>query len=307
MESKKKIIVLMSTYNGEKYLKEQIESIINQKDVNVELIVRDDGSSDKTIDILDYYSKTYSFISWYNGGNLGPAQSFLDLIKNAPDSDYYAFSDQDDVWDNDKLIIAINQLSELDSNKPNLYYSNLKIVDQNLNFYRDSHNREMYSKNKYSCLVENLCTGCTAVFNKKAKDIVKLHLPEYCTMHDTWIYMVCKIFGNCIYDKKPHICYRQHQDNVVGTGLKKYNIQAVKDKLLRIFNRKLQPRYNNAINFYKAFEEELDAKDKEKILKIINYKKSIKCRFSFLFDRELQCSAFYRVVLLKLHILWGTV
>lgn len=307
METNSKIIVLMSTYNGEKYLKEQIDSIINQKNVNIEILIRDDGSNDGTIEILEYYSEHFSFISWYNGENLGPAKSFLNLITRANDADYYAFCDQDDVWDDDKLFIAIRQLQKLDENKPNLYYSNLRIVDQNMKFYRNSHNKKMYSKNKYSCLTENLCTGCTAVFNYKAKSMLNNHLPNYCTMHDTWIYMMCKMFGTCIYDKNPHINYRQHQNNVVGTGLNRYNLSAIREKLYRVFNRKLQPRYINAVNFFNAFEVELTDIDKIKLLKIINYKKNIFCRIALLFDRDLMCSALYRTILFKLHIIWGTV
>lgn len=302
-----KVIILMSTYNGERYLCEQIDSLIKQKDVEIQILIRDDGSKDRTLEILNKYQSEYSFISWYDGVNLGPTQSFFDLIKHAPNADFYALCDQDDVWDEDKLITAVQQLHLYDSNKPNLYYSNLRIVDQNLKFYRNSHSKKLYSDNKYSCLVENLCTGCTAVFNKSAKQLVSDHIPSFCTMHDTWLYMTCKMFGNCIYDFTPHISYRQHNDNVVGAGLKKINYKAIKEKVIRPFNRKLQPRKDNADNFYSQYHDIMSEKDCIKVQKVCNYKQGFYDRFSMFFDKDISCSALYRNVLLKLHILWGTV
>lgn len=307
MSLKEKVIVLMSTYNGERYLREQLDSIVIQKNVDIELLIRDDESSDSTIEILNEYSNNYPFISWYSGRNIGPTKSFFDLISKVKDADFYAFCDQDDVWDDDKLFHAINKLKLLSGEKPNLYYSNLRIVDENLKFYRNSHNKVFLNENKYSCFTENLCTGCTAVFNFTAKELIKKHLPNYCTMHDTWIYIVCKMFGNCIYDKEPHISYRQHQFNVVGSALNQYSIKSLKDKFFRIFDRELQPRYNNALNFYQSFEDELSVDEKNKIIKLLNYKKTLRNRISLFFDKDYKCTTLYGTLRFKLHILWGTV
>ena len=93
-----KILILMSTYNGEKYLSEQLNSLLLQENVNIKILIRDDGSTDNTHKILNFYSSNYPNISWYTGENKGPALSFMDLLFNAPESDYYAFCDQDDVW-----------------------------------------------------------------------------------------------------------------------------------------------------------------------------------------------------------------
>ena len=93
-----KIQVLMSTYNGEKYLKEQIESILNQEKVEVNILIRDDGSCDKTLKIIKELSKNPK-ISYYEGKNIGPAKSFMDLVNKSGDKfNYYAFADQDDIW-----------------------------------------------------------------------------------------------------------------------------------------------------------------------------------------------------------------
>lgn len=106
MTSKAHVTVLMSTYDGENFLRDQIESILNQEDVYVHLIVRDDGSKDRTINILEEY-QSRGKLEWYSGKNLGSARSFLNLVSKSPDNEYYAFSDQDDVWFSKKLKRAI--------------------------------------------------------------------------------------------------------------------------------------------------------------------------------------------------------
>ena len=301
------VTILLSTYNGEKFLKEQIDSLIAQNGVDVFILARDDGSSDSTLEILNKYKNEHSNFEFYTGGNLGPAQSFLDLVKNAPKSDFYAFCDQDDVWDNDKLICAVNKLKVFDSDKPNLYYSNLRVVDEKLNFYRLSHDRAFFNENKYSALAENLCTGCTAVFNYRAKQMIETTTIKYCSMHDTWIYMVCKLLGNTVYDSEPHISYRQHGGNVVGAVVYKGKWKLIRERVIRIFARDLQPRYNNAISFNECFRNFCNKKDIEKIDKIINYKKNIYYRFRLFIDKDISASTFYGNVRFKLHVLWGTV
>ena len=93
----KKVLILLSTYNGERYIKEQIESLLKQENVKVSILVRDDGSTDGTINILNEYQKQGK-LKWYTGENLKPAKSFMNLVENAPEYEYYAFCDQDDVW-----------------------------------------------------------------------------------------------------------------------------------------------------------------------------------------------------------------
>ena len=127
----KKVQVLMSTYNGQKYLEEQINSILNQENVEISLLVRDDESSDDTIKVLQELSQKNKNISYFTGKNMGPARSFMELVNKSSSADYYAFSDQDDVWDSKKIISAIEKLEKIE--RPCLYISALEIVDENLN------------------------------------------------------------------------------------------------------------------------------------------------------------------------------
>ena len=125
-----KVAVLMSTYNGEKYLREQIDSILAQEGVDVTLYIRDDGSSDSTIEIINEYLTKTNRIKFYIGENIGVGNSFMQLVYDCPeDYDYYAFSDQDDIWLTEKMQVAVDSLKEYSN--PFLYCSNQILVDKN--------------------------------------------------------------------------------------------------------------------------------------------------------------------------------
>lgn len=281
-----KITVLMSTYNGEKYLREQIDSVLGQKDIDLALLIRDDGSSDKTVEIIEGYEKKDNRISHYVGGNMGPGRSFFDLIKNAPESDYYAFCDQDDVWDCDKLASAIELLQSLNKAKPNLYYSNLRLVDGNLTFIRNAHEKPIDEGKKYSALARNVMTGCTAVFNKNTKDLLRDHIPNVNILHDGWLYLICKLFGNVVYDFIPHISYRQHGHNVVGMGKSNPFVSVIR-KIKRILNPDQQPRLMRAKSLVDSFGDMLTGCNREKVEKMLYYKKSFRNKLNLLLDKDI--------------------
>lgn len=297
-----KVLVLLSTYNGEKYLYEQLDSILAQEGVDVSILVRDDGSADRTISILQEYSLKYANIKYYQGCNLKPAKSFLELISVAEESPYYALCDQDDVWDKDKLIGAINVLKTMNDNIPLLYHSNVRVVDENLNFIRLLNMHPRVHRNKYAALLEPMVLGCTSVFNFQAKKYIARRMPKYCSMHDTWIYMVCIIFGNVFYDASPHMSYRQHSDNVIGVYAK-INTRLVLSKLKMMLDAHVQPRYCNAISFYECFYDVMGKEESKKVKKIINYKDSWYNTFSLLLDMDLRASSLLKDLRNKFRIL----
>lgn len=205
----KKIQVLMSTYNGEKYLKEQIESILNQEGVEVHLLVRDDGSKDNTLCIL----KKYKEIEVIEAQNVGSTESFLELIGLSGDYDFYAFADQDDVWDKNKLLIAIQSIQDYEC--PALYSGNTRLVDQNLKLIKNETFKPITTLG--SAIVKNYVTGCTAVFNKDLMNQLKKYKPQNASFHDWWVNLVClSVGGVSVYDMSSHISYRQHGNNVVS-------------------------------------------------------------------------------------------
>lgn len=217
---KDSIAILMSTYNGEKYIAEQIESIKKQTYNNWVLYVSDDGSKDQTIAILKKNIKdsTNNFFL-LRGPEKGFAENFLSLIKKTPTKyEYYAFSDQDDIWDEDKLEAAVAALTPF-KEKPAIYCGRTLYVDKN----RKPLGLSPLFKRPPSfenALVQSIAGGNTMVFNKKAKEI--LNLKEDNTKivsHDWWAYLaITSVGGKVIYDHKPHISYRQHENNIVGSN-----------------------------------------------------------------------------------------
>ena len=236
-----KIWVLMSTYNGMAYIEEQIESILSQKNCDVHLLVRDDGLTDATLDILKSYEKKGSLTLISDNINLGPAKSFLKLLEMAPDDGYYAFSDQDDCWNSDKLERALEMLTQAEENNmPLVYYSNSDVVDQNLN----STGKKVYSGKQKPTLERVLCgygiQGCTMVLNKALRDIfLSVDMSkERIGMHDFFLCDLCMVCGGKIlYDDFSTMKYRQHESNVVG-----YDVNATRlNKIKKYINEILKP------------------------------------------------------------------
>lgn len=303
MEKVQSITVLMSTYNGQKYLKEQIDSILSQEGVSLKLVIRDDGSNDNTISIIKEYQLSYNCIEIIHGEtNKGACQSFLSLITADFRSDYYALADQDDIWDKDKLIHAINCM-EKEKNVPLLYFSNLRIVDSDNNYCRLSLNKPYVVKHKYSYLTESLPTGCTVVYNSKLAQLLYNKNPDYCYMHDAWLYITASVFGKFIYDHEPHINYRQHENNVVGTSKRRFSMKRIKREWYDVFVDKTQPVYKTIENFYFLYSDLMDNKTKEKFKKMLEYRDSIWKLIVVLFDKDLESANMYRRVKFKIKLI----
>lgn len=212
----KSVDILLSTYNGEKFLQEQIESIFKQNFKNWHLLIRDDGSNDSTVSILSKYKDIYpSKITIIKDleGNLGPAFSFFKLLK-VSNASYVAFCDQDDIWGEDKLTVGIKKLLECPENLPAAYSSRVECIDDCGN--------ELGASNlpKNICfenaVVENILYGCTLILNKSAINILRAARPSRVLMHDWWIYLVISAFGVVLFDKNPSIRYRLHSGNTIG-------------------------------------------------------------------------------------------
>ena len=217
-----KLQILMSTYNGEKYLDAQLDSLLAQtlcekEGWEVEILVRDDGSKDRTCEILQAYADKDTRIRYIKEENTGVIESFFRLLDNsAKDADYLAFCDQDDVWMPEKMERAVTLLSQAETDRPLLYCGRPLLTDENLNpietVWSDGQMRPSFG----NALIENICTGCTSVMNRALADILRLSHPAFTLMHDRWFYLVASCFGEVIYDTKACIYYRQHGNNTVG-------------------------------------------------------------------------------------------
>lgn len=258
------VLILMSTYNGEKYLREQIESLLHQTGVKVSILVRDDGSTDGTISILQDY-KDKGILNYYIGDNLKPARSFMDLVYNAPDSPYYAFCDQDDVWLPGKLLVATEKMENI--GEPTMYYHAMNLVDESMNIYGYYFRESEKAKSlQYSCLFGDEIAGCTMVFNKTLMNALRLYVPSYITMHDGWVHRVCLCIGGVVVaDKTPYILYRQHGNNAVGI-----NKRTISDKFHKFVKR--ERRFSKlAEEMLIGYGENLDENDKTFLELLKNY------------------------------------
>ena len=217
---KPKVLVLLATCNGEKYLRQQLDSIYAQEDVEVSIFATDDGSTDSTIAILEEYKKNHSLTIHYHGEPHEFTYNFIDAIfanKNTS-FDYYAFSDQDDVWMKEKLSSAIEMLKK---NSKNVYSSNLTIVNENLDGETLMNDDSIQRCNKYNAVFENVATGCTIVFSKAFLDLLVRYYPKNIYLHDYWVYLLAIYTDNYIYDSRSFIKYRQHGCNQIGDSSKK--------------------------------------------------------------------------------------
>ena len=209
------VCVLMSTYNGEQFLAEQLDSLLAQQGVDVTIVIRDDGSSDGTRKLLELYESRNRNIEVHLGSNLGVVLSFFDLMRIASTSaaDFFALCDQDDVWLPEKLSKAVRALGPSQS-IPRLYCSAVRYVDRSLRHISVSRTR--LRPGFGNAVVENIATGCTTVFNKALLQRVNSAPPTGALMHDWWLYMVATAFGEVVFDPESWILYRQHGRNVIG-------------------------------------------------------------------------------------------
>lgn len=272
-----KVLVLMATYNGEKYLDQQLESLFNQKDVDVEVLVRDDGSKDNTQTKLEEWHKKEN-LNWYTGEHLNVKYGFFDLMEHAAKTDYqyFAFCDQDDVWDADKLSVAISKLKEVKKDTLGLYYCGQRLVDENLNLL-DTHELKG-DRSNYARFMLNDAAGCTEVFNKALLDKIVSYKPNYLLMHDAWMVKVClALGGTLIVDPNTHMSYRQHTGNAVGLKHDlKSNISRAKQYIRE------QDVQSQMIELYNGYSNEICNEYLEIVKQVINYKKSISNRIKLL-------------------------
>ena len=286
MKKKVPVCVLLSTYNGEKYLPEQLQSLYSQEGVDVSLLVRDDGSVDSTCSVLD---TEYSVgrLTWYTGENLKPAFSFWDLLKNAPDSPYYAFCDQDDVWDTDKLKVAVEKLSEADD-APALYFCQTRLVDASLNEIKSVKISPLLTYGE--ALVYHFVTGCTMVMNAAMRNILMQYTPAYIRMHDIWVYNVALAVGaKVFFDPNPHISYRQHGNNVIGQA---NSTKAVwKSRFARLMeNECIRSRLASELLLGYSFM--MSPENRALTGMAANYKNSFKLWMKLLFTTKNKCAPF---------------
>jgi len=219
--------IILCSFDGKKYLHEQIKSIQEQSYQHWDLLIRDDGSQDGSLEIVQVLNKHNSQIKLIEDekGNLGASGNFASLLETTYKKglQYIAFSDQDDVWEEDKLSSQISGIQQLECcypDAPLLVHSDMEVVDASLSqispsfmFYQGI--RHEACQPLQVLLAQNFITGCTIIVNSKLLDIA-LPIPEDALMHDWWLALCAAVFGHIGYIDKPLLKYRQHGGNAVG-------------------------------------------------------------------------------------------
>lgn len=298
----KKVQILLSTYNGESYVEEQINSLINQEYQNINIRIRDDGSKDRTIEILDELITTNENISLIKGKNVGVIKSFFELLRDSSDSaEYFSFCDQDDFWETDKISRAISLLEKEEQTIPLMYCSRTTLVDQDLKVlgYSESPTKEITFAN---ALVQNIATGCTVVINKKAKELIVKEFPNAVVMHDWWSYIVVSAFGKVVFDHESKILYRQHSNNTVGAAT---SILSKWSKRIRMFLKKgnLKEISMQALEFERIHGVQLDPIKKQILNRFITSRNRFMQRLNYSIFGEAYRQDFLDNIIFKILII----
>lgn len=278
------VSVLMSSYNGEQYISEQINSILNQTYPNIKLIIRDDGSTDSTLKILNDYSDSAIVLA---ESNVGCKASFLKVaqyaFKEQNESQYFAFSDQDDYWLTDKIERAVKTLEEYKNfDIPLLYICQTNLVDKNLKPINAVKKRKYYYT-LGEALMLGTCAGCTMVFNRKLLELFSRAKSDYMFLHDDWIYKVCLACnGKLLVDNKSYILYRQHGTNTIGGNQSRY--KAWKRRLKMFSEGGI--RSSIAKPLLDLYADDLSEGAKKILADVANYRYSLRCRLHLLFSNR---------------------
>lgn len=268
--------VLLSTFNGEAYLLEQLDSVYKQTYKSVQIYVRDDGSTDSTLDFLEIEQSQNRLTLFSGDQNIGPAASFFKLLSASDNSSFFAFCDQDDLWSKDKLERAVSALKSISIDTPAMYFSAVECVDERNCFIRLS---SMPKKIGFgNALVENIATGCTIVLNKSARNLIVKSLPDKFLMHDSWCYLVISCFGEVVFDPKPTMRYRQHSNNVIGASTSLWNTLARRIKRFSFRKDNVFRFSDQAERFLILYRDSIPLTQKLLLLSVVEAKKSFSKR-----------------------------
>lgn len=282
------IAIIMSAYNGEKYINEQIESILNQSMKDFKLYIFDDGSKDRTGEIVAEYVKKYPDKVYFkeNAVNLGAAASFLNGVKEVyrsfSEAEYFFFADQDDIWKRDKLEIFVSEAKAYKEEFPLAIFSDVSLADKDLKVTSDSYFKaervKPYKTGINSLLMENKLIGMAMMVNrelvgleieaeKKAGRIPKVK------MHDWWFALIAAVTGKIIYINKSTAFYRQHGKNTVGgESFTSY----LKGRIFKFneIRKRLCENFNQAEEFAEFFKDIISDEKLSTIRKFASLKRS---------------------------------
>lgn len=292
--------ILLATYNGSKYIREMIDSIVVQDHQDWQLILSDDGSTDTTARILEEYAEKMPdrIIHYQSGMRFGNAQNhFMHLLKTFSDAPYIMFCDQDDIWHKDKISKTLAKMEEVERpNVPALVHTDLCVVDGERNVMDPSfmHFSKLVGARikLHELLVQNVVTGCTVMVNSTLAAMATERIPETgIIMHDWWLVLIAAAAGTVGFLNEATIDYRQHGSNAVGaknTRSAAYILKRIKENKIRsaIFDT-----FDQAEALYHCFSEKLTEDAKKKICDYMQLKKknAVARKYTYLRRGYLKC------------------
>ena len=289
-----RVLILLSTYNGDAFLAEQLDSLYSQKGVQLHILVRDDGSKDSTLQILDDYNRRYGRMTIIKGQNIGAGPSFFALINEAAmnhaEYGYYAFCDQDDVWFPHKVETGVRELEKSDK-LFKLFFSGAVNTDSELNPIDASHVRVINSFG--ANLVANHILGCAMLMNGALlQEINKINTKPFSVpngnipIHDAWASLVAySLNADVIQSCSGLMYYRQHGHNVIGAGQGFLSNQ--KNRIMRYIGVVTHMKANKCIIALQVLGDKIPSQNRDLLKKVAAYRNSLKAKYRLLFDKRM--------------------
>jgi glycosyltransferase involved in cell wall biosynthesis len=256
--------VLLATFNGELYLSEFLDSLLQQQGVRIHLRVSDDGSTDGTLNIIESYKNRFASCKILLGPCEGPSENFFSLIQQST-YEFVALADQDDIWDKRRLINSLERLINFDG--PALSFSSSIEFDTNNPENQRIWPGNLNIKSLNSIIFQNCARGSTMSMNRKAYELINVFEHKAAVMHDWWCLLVIYTCGQVFYSEKPQIFYRIHENNHVGVGKRK-KLQSIRTVWSGVWNV-----FNQAEELFTHFAGHMQKLQKEELIKILDLKK----------------------------------
>lgn len=271
----KKVNVIMSSYNGERYIVEQLDSLLQQTYKNIDIFIRDDGSTDKTMDIIKEYKEKLDNINNpiriklidNEGKNLGYPKCFYEILRKCNNADYYFFCDQDDVWLPNKIELVVKRLERENNVLPLLCFSAFDYCDCNLNLVK--HSTQINKKIEYKDVIYDLLEafGFSIAFNNVTKELALKNLPVTTGRKDWWFIMIAAGLGKVVHEPKYLAKYRRHESAVTYFNTTENLLNGLLRRIkMFIFNDSISTIGNSLVEFKEKFASELS----EENIKTIN-------------------------------------
>ncbi|WP_158649197.1 glycosyltransferase [Lactiplantibacillus plantarum] len=305
------IAILLSSYNGEIYIREQIETIINQTNYEWDLFIRDDGSTDKTLDVINYFVKKYEHIHLVQDdlGNIGPLRSFKELLTYANDFQYVMFCDQDDIWKRDKIEVTLKKMLTLEKK------DNFVLVYTNYEIKRQAKLTTAYQSNMQAVsianniLVQSWLMGCTMMMNNNLASFA-CDIPIVAENHDNWYAKVAALIADIGYVHETTMIHQLHDHNVTSRLNSSNKIVQLKSLIswFKTRNEEFDNQYSTIIELRELCQKKVKSLKTEKVMN--NYikmfqKKNVFSKLSLICQNKFRAYALNQNIKFLIIVLFG--